>query len=438
MQRFTLIASVGDLGLLTGLAASRSRLTVAALCGTIAVVLYGLAIRGFVTHRSESVSLNVFLITLQFFLIFAVAYIQAMFVGAVAFGEEWRSRVLAGKRRRGDDSTEIEIHALRDHSLQFYGIFALAIAFSYGAVVTTTGNFVRNYNDTGYYLTLFRSAEPELRVQAIRSLVDPLHERSAASRPVRERLAEAVLDPDPEVSAWAAWACGHLLVQEATPDLLHILQHGGREERIEAALALGRIRDPEAERRLVALLPSSQGDPELAEALVTGLGLMPSTSAVPSLIGLLGVSSPEFDTAALWAIGRSRRTDIRETILSGWESSEGSLRCAYAEALKHATTVEDYERMREAFRTEEPMDCERVAFSGRQYDPEHPLAPVGFVVREELRLKYLKAAFNIGGPGLEEWLREIAWDDRESVPMRNQADDLAEALRLNASRLPRE
>ena len=438
MQRFTLIASVGDLGLLSGLAASRSRLTGAAIVGTLAVIGYGLAIRGFVTNQSESITLNVLLITAQFFLIFAVAYVQAMFVGALAFGEEWRARVLAGERKRGDDSTEIEIHTLRDHSLQFYGIFALAIAFSYGAVIATTGNFVRNYNETGYYLTLFRSDESELRIQAIRALVDPLHEQSAASRPVRERLAEAVRDEDPEVATWAAWACGHLQVQEATPDLLQLLQNGEREARIEAALALGRIRDPEAERRLLALLPSSHDDPEFAQAIVTALGLMPSTSAVPTLVGLLGVSTPEFDTAALWAIGRSRRTDVREAILAGWESSEGPLRCAYSEALKHATTVEDYERMRAAFRDEDAMDCERIVFRGRQYDPEHPLEPVEYVVREELRLKYLKAAFNIGGPELEEWLREVAWDDTESVPMRNQADDLAEALRLSPSRLPRE
>jgi hypothetical protein len=94
--------------------------------------------------------------------------------------------------------------------------------------------------------------------------------------------------------------------------------------------------------------------------------------------------------------------------------------------------------MRDAFGTDDSASCDRVVFAGRQYDPEHPVAPVEYVVREELRLKYLKAAFNIGGPQLEEWLREVAWDDRESVPLRNQADDLAEALRRSPSRLPRE
>ena len=438
MQRFTLIASVGDLGILSGLATSRSRLMVAAVASTVAVVGYGLAIQDFVTNRSASISLNVVLVTMQFFLIFAAAYVQAMFVGASVFGDDWRRRVLAGERVSGDDSTEIEIQSLKDRSLQFYGIFALAIAFSYGAVVTATGNFVRDYNETGYYLTLFRSDDPELRVRAVRSLVDPLHEASASSRRVRERLAEAVVDESPEVAAWAAWACGHLQVQEATPDLLRLLQHGERDARIEAALALGRIRDPEAERRLLALLPSVQDDPEFARAIVTALGLMPSTTAVPTLVGLLGVGDETFDAAALWAIGRSRRTDVRQAIVDGWRSSEGALRCAYAEALKHATTVEDYDAMRQAFRDDEAMDCATVEFDGRQYDPEHPLPSVQYVIGEELRLKYLKAAFNIGGPGLEEWLRDVAWDDTESVPMRNQADDLAEALRVSPARLPRE
>ena len=438
MQRFTLIASVGDLGILSSLATSTARLTTAAVASTLAVVAYGLAIQDFVTNRSTSITLNVVLITMQFFLIFAAAYIQAMFVAALAFGDEWRRRVLAGERITSDDSTEIEIQSLKDRSLQFYGIFALAIAFSYGAVVATTGNFVRDYNETGYYLTLFRSDQPEPRIQAIRGLVDPLHETSAASQRVRERLAEAVTDADAGVAAWAAWACGQLQVQEATPQLLSLLQSGEREARIEAALALGRIRDPEAERRLLGLLPSVQDDPEFAQATVTALGLMPSTTAVPTLVGLLGVGSEEFDAATLWAIGRSRRTDVREHIVERWRTSEGALRCAYAEALKHATTVEDYDVMRAAFEEEEASECEPVGFVGRQYDPEHPLPPVQYVIGEELRLKYLKAAFNIGGDGLEEWLRDVAWDDTESVPMRNQADDLAEALRLSPLRLPRE
>ncbi|MFT6400382.1 MAG: hypothetical protein ACJAYU_005153, partial [Bradymonadia bacterium] len=291
---------------------------------------------------------------------------------------------------------------------------------------------------TGYFLTLFRSEEPDARILAIKSLVDPLHEESATSREVRERLALAVGDPDPDVSAWAAWGCGHLQVQEATPDLLRVLQTGSREQQVEAALALGRIRDPEAERRLIALLATTQEDPELSQALITGLGLMPSTNAVPTLLGLLGVSTPEVETAALWAIGRSRRTDVREAVLAGWQESAGELRCAYAELLKHATTVDDYEHMRSLFDSEARDTCETIEFEGRQYDPEHPLQPITYVVREELRLKYLKAAFNIGGPALEEWLRDIAWDDTESVPMRNQADDLAEALRVSPSRLRRE
>ncbi len=438
MQRFKLMASVGDLGLLSGLASSRRRLTLAAIGATVAMVLYGLGIRDFVTNRSTSISLNVFLITMQFFLIFATAYVQAMFIGASVFGDEWRERVLAGVRKKTDDSTEIEIHSLKDNSLQFYGIFAIAIALSYGAVVGTTGNFVRNYNVTGYFLTLFRSDDPGSRILAVKSLVDPLHEESSLSRDVRERLALAVADEDAEVSAWAAWGCGHLQVQEATPDLLRILQAGTREQRIEAALALGRIRDPEAERRLIALLPTVQDDPGLSQALITGLGLMPSTNAVPTLVGLLGVAPPEIETAALWAIGRSRRTDVREAVLEGWSRSTDGMRCAYAEVLKHATTVEDYEHMRELFDSEPRDECDAVQFEGRQYDMEHPLQPVTYVVREELRLKYLKSAFNIGGPALEEWLRDIAWDDTESVPMRNQADDLAEALRLSPSRLPRE
>ena len=60
------------------------------------------------------------------------------------------------------------------------------------------------------------------------------------------------------------------------------------------------------------------------------------------------------------------------------------------------------------------------------------------VFGEELRMKYLKAAFNIAGPGVYEWLVEIAWDPEESDTIRVMADDLAEAIRTGPARTPRQ
>lgn len=437
MQKFTLIASVADLGLFGSLATSLRRLTIAAAVACGAVLAYAFAIAGFVSHMSRSVELNLVLITAQFFLVLGAAYVTAMCVGAWVFGDAWRRRTFLGERKAA--GAEDDIASLRDYSMHFYGIFGLALASVYGGMVLATGDYVGTYNREGYYATLFRSESPERRIQALRALVDPVHEESAQTRLLREHIAAAVEDPDDDVAAWAAWAAGWLNVLEAAPALSRQLETGAQPVRIEAAIALGRMGDPAGERRLIGMLPSTLGDPELAQAVVTGIGLMPSLEAVPALTALLGTTDPEVEVAALWAIGRARTTSVREPVLAEWENTEGARRCAYAELLKHVTTVDDYDRMRELFRIEPDIECERRVYAGRQYDEEHPLLPVEYVVGEELRLKYVKAAFNIGGPGLEDWLVAIAWaEDDETDALRIAADRMATALRESPSRLPRQ
>ncbi len=440
------IASVGDLGLLSSLAASRRRLAIAAVASLLATIGYGLLVGDHVQNRSNSVGLNVGLISGQFFLVLLAAYVQAMFAGAMIFGDAWRRRVFLGERSERDEAEaideaeEIGIGALRDNSMHFYGIFALALVANYFAVVLVTGDYIDRYNRTGYSLTLFRSPAAEDRVRAIRGLVDPVHDDSARAADLRIAVAEAIADPEPEVAAWAAWAAGHLQLSEAQPALLSALESPRREVRVEAALALGRLNDPEAESRMIGLLSAVGDDPEFLQALVTGLGLMPSVDAVPALVALLGVSPPEVETPVLWAVGRARTTEVREAVVARWQAaSDVATRCAVAEALKHATTVDDYEAMRDAFR-DSPVGegCEQVVRPERRYADDEAMAPVVYVIGEELRAKYLKAAFNIGGPGLEEWLVDVAWSEEESDGLKVLADRLAQELRRSPSRLPRE
>lgn len=435
MQKLTFIASVKDIGLFGGLAVTRRRLMTSAIVATLAVIGYGLLVADFVQNQSQSVVLNTLLISAQFFLVLGAAYVQAMWAGTLWFGDTWRRRTFLGERSVADG---IDVEAIRDNSLHFYGVFGAAMVASYFAVVLATDDYVDRYNVSGFYHTSLRSDDPERRITALKALVDPVRESSAMDRSVREHVI-AVLDDDvPEVQAWAAWAAGHLMIFDAAPALLRVLQDGEREARVEAALALGRLRDLTGERRMIGVLPTVLDDPELTRAVVTGLGLIPSNDAVPLLMGLLGAAPEQVEVAALWAIGRTRTLDTREEILRRWSTSEGGLRCAYADLLKHVTVLEDDATMREAFRDAPREDCEAVMYEGRQYDPEHPLVPITYVIGEELRRKYMIASFNIAGPGLRAWLIDIAWADDESDPMRVLADKLAEEIRTGPSRQPRE
>lgn len=431
------MAQVGDLGLLGGLAKSRGRLALAGAASLVVNVAMGVGIARFVNETSGSVVMNMGLITLQFFVALFCGYVLAMLAGALIFGDVWRRQTLLGERVEDEG-----VAALRDHSLAFYGVFALCTLAAYLSVHVATDDYMGRYNEVGYYATLLRSPNPDDRVRALRALVDPVHERSAETREVRAVVAAAVADPHDEVRGWAAWTAGHTRALDAQPALLALLSDEGASvsSRVEAAHALGRLADREAEARMIGMLPAAAATPQLAQAMVTGLGLMASVDALDAYVAMLGTGGPQLDAALFWSIRKARRTSPREPVLTRWRASQTPAdRCAAAEALKMVTIVEDDATLRAAFDdAREAPDCERVAFEERHYDPEEPMQDIVYVVAEPLRQKYLTASFNIRGPGLEEWLADIAWREGESDRMKVYADRLYKALMEEPLRVPRD
>ena len=114
------MAQVGDLGLLGGLAKSRGRLALAGAASLVVNVAMGVGIARFVNETSGSVVVNMGLITLQFFVALFCGYVLAMLAGALIFGVVWRRQTLLGEGVEDEG-----VAALRDHSLAFYGVFAL-------------------------------------------------------------------------------------------------------------------------------------------------------------------------------------------------------------------------------------------------------------------------------------------------------------------------
>jgi hypothetical protein len=434
-SRFSLVASVSELGLLSSLARTPRRLAISAVVATIALLLYGVVVAGYVLHRSGSVELNLVLLSAQFFLVLIAGYVQAMWLGSRVFGDAWRRRTFLGERPELSDEDEDKL-SVRDYSLHFYGVFALTCIGSYLAVVLVTGDYVDRYNVEGYTTTLLRSGAPEERIEALRGLVDPVHDASRQGRLVQAAVVEALADEDEDVRAWAAWTAGHLLVHDAVEPLLQLYERGTEQERVEAVIALGRLSDPAAERRVVSQIRDGTLDPSVAPAAITALGLIPSFEAVEPLTALLGVGG-DVEAAAVWAMGATRSTAPREAVLARWAVAEGDDRCVVAEALKHVTTVEDDRVLRAAFASEPGLFCEERAYEGRQYSDERVAPTAVWVVGEDVRMKVLKAVFNIGGPDLLPWLEGIAWDEAEVLELRLEADRMAALLRSSPARPPR-
>jgi len=436
------IGRVTDFGLLGALAASRPRLQIAAGVGIATTIGYGVLVADHVQHHSGSVTANVALISVHFVMIFLTAYVLAMAAGATLWGDEWRRRVLQGERPNLlDDVDELDIERFKDNTLPFYGLVLLGLVVTYTAVGMTTDRYVERYNQYGYYLTQLRSPDPADRVDAIRTIVQPWRAASAADPDVRAAVVAALDDDEGEVRTWAAWASGHLLLAEGRPALIASLQDSSAEleERRQAAHALGRLADPEGERRMIAMLSSSIGDPELTSALMTGLGLMASSDAGEPIAAMLGMLPPEVEPIAFWALGKSRRTDLRESVRAIDPGDDLQRHCALAEALQHVTTVDDDDWLREQFESI-PHDtmCEAVEYADLSWDDPEDMVPITYVNAELLRSKYMVAVFNVADRGYRAWLEGILMDESEELGVRLLAEDLLELLESGPARPPRE
>ncbi|MCB9519560.1 MAG: HEAT repeat domain-containing protein [Myxococcales bacterium] len=439
MRRTKLMASPGELGLLGALAASRGRIRAAAAISVVATLGYGLVAERFVMEQSGDVVVNLFVLCGQVFLMLAAAYVVAMWAACERFGDAWRRRVFLGERIDASADEDEAAPAMRDNTAQFYLFLAAAAVALYAAIAATTGGYIDRYNQEGYVLARLRAGDPAERVAAIRALVDPVRRDSSERVAVRDRLAATVDDASDDVAAWAAWASGVLGVQEAVPGLVRALARPSTELRIEAVIALGRLHDPLAERQMVELLQTAApGDP-LVEPLCVALGVIGSPQALEALLTVARGSDDAAAEVALWAIGQARSTSPRAEVVAIWEAATGGRRCAAAEALKHVSTVEDDATLREAFRAlDQGVECEPRSYVGRSYDEEHTVATIQTIVGEPLRMKYLKAVFNIAGSGLEPWLVDIAWSPDEPDSIKVQADQLAQAIHAAPSRPPRE
>ena len=438
------IADVSQLGLLSGLATHRGVLVGSAAVSVGATLGYGFVIDGYLQASSTSVSWNILWITLQLLLVLISGFVTAMAVGVFLFGDAWRRRVLLAQpvKPSATEGEEVEIDALRDHSMAFFGIAAMSVAAVYVLLLAATDWYIERYNEVGYYRTLLRSPVTGERISGLRALVDPVNSDSADDEALRDDIVAALSDPEPDVRVWAAWAAGHRDVLRAQPELLRVLtdREQRTDVRVEASHALGRLRDPEAERRMIAMLPGVVADGALSGGVITGLGLMASPAAVPALTGLLGTGEAALDARLYWAIRRARTTEPREAVMRAWASAPSDpARCAAAEAVKMVSTLADVEALRTAFReTGHDVLCAPVLHEERRYDDEEPVEPIVYVAEEPLRRKYLTAIFNIRPPGLAEFLAEVAWSADETDAMKVYADELYKALDRERFTPPRE
>jgi hypothetical protein len=433
-----LVAEVSDLDLLGFLAVTRRRMTVAVGASVAGAVAWGRVTSTWIHEESGNATVNLLLMVGQFLFVLLAAWVGAMLVGSLLFGMEWSDRVFLGKKPPVDEDDFVSGARFSDHTVPFYGFVLLCGLAVYGLVWVVTDDYIGRYNRHGFFATGMRSVDADDRVRGVRGLVDPFNAGAVDAPIVRALLLERLSDPAPPVRMWAAWAIGQLHVPEARHGLLQLLEDADVEVAREAAHALGRLSDPVGERRMVDLLAHTDDDARM-RGLLTGLGFASTPAAAEGIAAVLPRLSSDNLVVAVWAIGRARTTSVREQVLALELDDSLLSQCLLAEAFKQVTTAADYRMLQERYR-EAPVDalCERVSQRELRFHDDVVAPDLVFLPRETLRQKYVIAVFNVGGPGLEDWLEDVLYDEAEQLEVRLLAERLGKVLATRPARLPRQ
>jgi hypothetical protein len=314
-------------------AASRTRLAV--VSGLTTAILYcaGYAITGYIRDTSDSVTLDLLLMTAMMVLLLGASFVGALLVGTFVFGERWVQRLVSG-RPDEDDSIEAILSPAQNQPIRLsFVLLAVAICHLFTLEYAVTHEFYGYYQDQGRLKTLLRSENPETREAALIEMSDeqgpllqeytmemivPLlrasdsatrHQALSAVAYVAERMNYSVDLINRNLSIAAGWELIFLsqLRNEVTPLIVNI----GRDDadsatRALALEALGSLRARKAIPVLEELLGDANTPNDVKRGALLGLSQMKGQlNAVKPLVAVLESHGPESREAgiAAYALG---------------------------------------------------------------------------------------------------------------------------------------
>lgn len=203
-----------------------------------------------------------------------------------------------------------------------------------------------------------------------------------------------------EAQAGAVELLGELGASHAQPVLRRALEVSSGSVRVQAARALGRLRDRESVPSLCAAL---QYAPELRDTAVVALGEIRDSSATPALLELLHgpgrVSDAGCRRAAIVALGQIRDPAAVPLLAAGLQDEVAELREAVADALGEIGGREAIAPLSRALTDSNGRVALRAAVAlGRSRDPAALRALAGARAKNhpEVRIRAVRALVEIG------------------------------------------
>lgn len=415
MPRIKLVTNVSEHGLIRPFALTRGRLVASTAILTTLSIGLGLLSAGWILESSESVVLNLLLITFNMMMMIATAYFQAVLTGDLFFAGPWREQVVLG-------STPEEEITVKDHNAEFMIIFLLALLANTLAVNYGSGDFFDQYHNETFFEVRLRSEDPAERKAAFVDLRDPMNFELWQREGLRSLAMKHMNDQSPAVAEEAIWHIGNMKSDAARDELVEIAQDTAREDsvRVEAAHALGKIGDIGESRGALEEVARSDGPVDVRVAALRGLAMLGSPLTVDAVIDLTTHENHDIRTHAYWVLRESADPEIRPMLRERLEAAENQQeRCIILDTLKMVATKEDVLWARKEYKKQEAgITCTPIIWEDRNEHQRY------VTYSDSMRVKYLKIIANADAKGNLSWFHRLVADPDEEVRVREVANEV--------------
>lgn len=457
-------------------AGTRVRLLIAINVAAVLMLALAPTVGGYVRHESTSPTVDMLLITGWMFILLITSVLEAVLAGDLLFRHQWRERFILGQvdLPHDDDEPETVHRSGRTRALGFSVIVAVFALLNGMLVNMASGRFLDYYGKFGWYHTVMRGDDTDLKRQAIRDIANiqtpSLHEL------VGDIVVPALGDPDEAVRLEALWGLVDVswrmsrsvdilnsegahgdrweykmaddMRREVSPLGRSLFQTGEGEIRVAAARLLGSLRDEAAIPLLTLAVQDEAADSETRVQVVLAIGEMSTLDALDPLLWVVEHldADQRAQTMALYGIGEIFRTwapDDPESLLPPIVNRTSEVlsrelrrlsrinQCVAAGALLRMADARTAPALFAAFEAPEgSFDCPTEALR------EHDGAERMISANESFRMKLLRviARLVVGNEDALVWLRaqvdKGGWGaevDRELANLVKMAEASAEA-----------
>lgn len=428
---------VSDLRFLTGTAKRPAVLYSLSIVMSLATLLAATQFAPWLDHRIAHPLAAWGIVALQLALVALAAYLVAMTIGSLSFGEGWRDRYLVTYTPLRPKDPESYLERIADKTLPFWTFFVGAFAVLAVSAHMAGGGYLFQFTGRGYALAEFRSSSPTSQVKGMRAIVANDLDRFLAPDALRERLRTLLVSDSPAVTAQAAWTAGRLKLVSLDRALHPLLDHADDDTRIEAAIAIGQLATSAGIRALDARFDTLIHHPGTDEAVLVALGLTRRPEAGRTIAAHFTSIPDDVRHLAVWAMGESEDLCTQHIVLRETDEDRPlALRCAAMNAMKRLSSVESVETLNQRFLGDDPW-CPLEVWKGRsailyQHDFYRIVTSA-----ERFHEKTMDALFNAAAPDLRDWLTDIVNDTTNSLLDRKHARELYDYIATGMPRTAR-